>query len=78
VGIVRANVISRAWSPESWQTPSGVARSARIIVAGAGVQPAAGVFAGDLAPYTQMNEGAIKGLKPRWDFAGGFEGVTFL
>jgi len=35
VGIAGASLISRAWSPESWQTPSGTARSMAISVAGA-------------------------------------------
>jgi hypothetical protein len=35
VGIAGASLISRAWSPESWQTPSATARSMAISVAGA-------------------------------------------
>jgi hypothetical protein len=35
VGIVGASLISRAWSPQSWQTPGGVAHSVGISVAGA-------------------------------------------
>jgi len=35
VGIAGASLVSRAWSPESWQTPSGTARSMAISVTGA-------------------------------------------
>jgi hypothetical protein len=35
VGIAGASLISRAWSPENWQTPNGIARSTAISIAGA-------------------------------------------
>jgi len=35
IGIAGASLISRAWSPESWQTPSGTARSMAISIGGA-------------------------------------------
>jgi hypothetical protein len=35
VGIAGASLISRTWSPESWRTPTGTARSMAISVAGA-------------------------------------------
>ena len=34
IGVVGASLISRAWSPENWQTPSGTVRSIAISVAG--------------------------------------------
>ena len=34
IGIAGASLISRAWSPVSWQTPSGTARSMGISIAG--------------------------------------------
>ena len=34
IGIAGASLISRAWSPPSWQTPSSVARSMGISIAG--------------------------------------------
>ena|SRR5579862_5859387 len=35
IGIAGASLITRAWSPESWQTPSNTARSMGISIAGA-------------------------------------------
>jgi hypothetical protein len=34
IGIAGASLVSRAWSPVSWQTPSGTARSMGISIAG--------------------------------------------